>query len=448
VTFDNLRPAHRRARPGDAPTARARQRGQSLVELALVLPVLLLLVVVALDFGRIYLGYINIQNMARIAANEAANNPLAWSVTVDEDIQERYRNQILEDTSATNCQLPTTSGGEPIIPDPIFTDMNADGTDVGLGDQVTVQLTCYFSVATPLIGGILGDQVEVTAESNFPVKAGVTAVLTPGAGGGGGGGGVTAPPIAGFVANSSVFAAPGSPGTLYAVGPDVIVDFRDTSGGGAPTAWSWDFGDGVTSTSQDVAHEFQCDTPDAFGYCTFLVEMTASNAYGTSAPAYMTVLVLGETEINFTADRQVIDRGQSITFTDASTLGGTDYAWTFGDGTPVVSGAATTRAHTYATAGTYTVSLTVTYPAPIPSGSVTKVAFITVNPGYCTVPSLNNVRFNDANAIWQGAPYGFTGTVNRAVGAPVGNFKITAQSIAAGSGATALCTSDVYVSAP
>jgi PKD repeat protein len=412
VTLDNLGPPSHGARSGDAPDAPyapARQRGQSLVELALILPVLLLLVVVALDFGRIYLGYINIQNMARIAANEAANNPLAWSVTVDVDIQERYRNQILEDTSATNCHLPTTSGGEPVIPDPIFTDMNGDGTDVGLGDQVTVQLTCSFSVATPMIGSILGDQVEVTAESNFPVKAGVTAVLAAGAGGGGGGS--TVPPTAGFVANSSVFAAPGSPGTLYAVGPDVIVDFRDTSGGGAPSAWSWDFGDGTTSGDQDVAHEFECDTPDAFGYCLFLVEMTASNAYGTSAPAYMTVLVLGETEINFTADDQVIEVGQSVTFTDASTLGGTDYAWTFGDGTPVVSGAATTESHTYATAGTYTVSLTVTYPAPIPSGSVTKVGFITVNPGYCTVPSLTNVRFNDANAIWQGAPYRFTGTV-------------------------------------
>ena len=70
---------------------------------------------------------------------------------------------------------------------------------------------------------------------------------------------------------------------------------------------------------------------------------------------------------------------------------------------------------------------------------------VTVSPGYCTVPSLNQMRFNDANAIWQGAPYNFTGTVKRATGAPSGNFKITAQSIAAGNGATALCSSDVYV---
>ena len=48
----------------------------------------------------------------------------------------------------------------------------------------------------------------------------------------------------------------------------------------------------------------------------------------------------------------------------------------------------------------------------------------------------------------RGAPYNFTGTVRRATGAPSGNFKITAQSITAGNGATAICSSDLYVSAP
>ena len=58
------------------------------VELALVLPVVLLIGVVAIDFGRIYLGWVNLQNMARIAATYAANNPDGWPD--DEDIQARY----------------------------------------------------------------------------------------------------------------------------------------------------------------------------------------------------------------------------------------------------------------------------------------------------------------------------------------------------------------------
>jgi hypothetical protein len=170
--------------------ARARrfQGGQSLTELALIMPVVLLLTVVALDFGRVYLGYVNVENMARIAANYAANNPLAWGVTPDAAIQLRYRNQILEDATATNCQLPV-SGGAPSVPAPAFSDLNLDGIATGLGDTVKVQINCSFLVATPLISGILGGIVRVSAESNFPIQAGMTAVVPAGGGGGGGGGG-------------------------------------------------------------------------------------------------------------------------------------------------------------------------------------------------------------------------------------------------------------------
>src|SRR6185437_10682149 len=55
-------------------TVHPRARGQSLVEFALILPVLLLLTLIAVDFGRVYLGWINLQNMARIAADFGANN--------------------------------------------------------------------------------------------------------------------------------------------------------------------------------------------------------------------------------------------------------------------------------------------------------------------------------------------------------------------------------------
>ncbi len=85
------------------------------MEFALALPVILVLTVIALDFGRIYLGYINLQNMARIAANYAANNPEAWGPSPDAEIVTRYENQILGDAAATNCSLPR-SGGKPVIP--------------------------------------------------------------------------------------------------------------------------------------------------------------------------------------------------------------------------------------------------------------------------------------------------------------------------------------------
>jgi PKD repeat protein len=443
VTHGARRRTIRRAARDLATRLGRSQRGQSLTELALILPMLLLLTVIALDFGRIYLGYINVQNMARIAANYAANNPLAWSTSPDTTVQTRYDNQILEDMAATNCRLPM-SGSTPLVPDPTFADTNADGTTGGLGDTVTVQISCAFAVATPLISGILGGNVQVTAESNFPVKAGMTAVAPAGTGGGGGGGGSTAPPSAAFVANMSVF----SPDPLVVTGPDVVVDFRNASGGGQATSFEWKFGDGDESTDENVAHLYQC----AFGICAFVVDFEACNAFGCTT-AYMAVIVAGNAEVNFQADRQVIERGQTVTFTDISTPGGTLYEWDFNYtgvlDTPDVSGTDTTVSKTYNVPGTYAVWLRVTYPSPIGVlAPVIKYGYITVNPGYCTVPSLTNVRFNDAAAIWQGSPYNFTGTVKRATGAPAGNFKITAQSIAAGNGATAICTSDVYVSSP
>jgi Flp pilus assembly protein TadG len=443
VTHGAFRPAAGRAIRDVAARLRHSERGQSLTELALILPVLLLLTTVALDFGRIYLGYINIQNMARIAANYAANNPLAWGATPDTAVQLRYRNQILEDMAATNCVLPV-AGGAPVIPSPTFVDANADGTTGGLGDMVRVQLNCSFTVATPMISGILGGSVAVSAESDFPVKAGMTAVVPQGVSGGGGGGGVTAPPVAGFVANSSVFV----PGTsqMTVSGPDVTVDFRDASGGGPGTSFEWAvWYHGTllaTSTSQDHVHAFSCVPPSGANHCDYWVHFTVSNPYGSS-DAWLEVDVRLPAEVQFTADRQVINRGQTVTFTDQSSTGGTAWDW-YINGTIVGSGQTFTQA--FNVVGIYTVKLLVTYPEG--PAELTKSSYITVNPGYCTVPSLNNVRFNDAPAVWQGAPYQFTGTVKRATGAPNGNFLITAQSIAAGNGATALCTSDLYVSSP
>ena len=51
--------------------------GQSLVEFALVLPVVLLILLLTIDVGRLYYGWVNLQNAARIEANYAALHPTA-----------------------------------------------------------------------------------------------------------------------------------------------------------------------------------------------------------------------------------------------------------------------------------------------------------------------------------------------------------------------------------
>src|SRR5689334_16560247 len=158
-----------------ASARRERSRGQSLVEFALVLPILLFLTLIALDFGRVYLGYINLQNMARIAANFAANNSSAWdgvSTPNDATLKLKYYNQITADAQAINCRLVDTNGDGVINADdftPTFTDRNGNGrTD--LGDSGTVQIGCNFGVITPGIAAVVGGTVRVAASSSFPVK--------------------------------------------------------------------------------------------------------------------------------------------------------------------------------------------------------------------------------------------------------------------------------------
>jgi PKD repeat protein len=414
---------------------RERSRGQSLVEFAVVLPIILLLTLIALDFGRVYLGYINLQNMARIAANYAANNPNAWGGAPNAT-QTKYKNQILADAAATNCALPKV-GSVTTVPTPTFTDTNGGG--IGLGDTVTVRIRCTFGVITPFISNIVGGSVAVSAESNFPVKSGLSTVE------GAGGGGDPIVPNAAFTGNGvlSVSLLPPPPDPVGVTISDVspfTVEFRDTSGG-SPDAWSWNFGDGTTSTVRDpLNHTFATSDPTH----TFHVSMTASNANGPSLKtAYMDVTVTGTVLVAFTADRQLILPRTLVTFTDGSAAGGTAYAWTFGDGG---TGTGTTATHTYNTVGTYNVTLTVTYPAPTGSKSLTKSAYISVQAGLCTVPSLIGERFNDADAIWRGSTYKFTGHVVRDAGAPSGNFIITAQALTATT--LAVCSSDIRVTAP
>jgi hypothetical protein len=60
-----------------------RRRGQSLVELALALPVLLLLMLGTIDLGRMFFNYIELRNAVREGAAYLARNPTdtagAWS---------------------------------------------------------------------------------------------------------------------------------------------------------------------------------------------------------------------------------------------------------------------------------------------------------------------------------------------------------------------------------
>lgn len=151
-------------------------RGQALVEFAIILPILALMLLLAIDFGRVFFGWVALNNATRIAANEAALDPTAWVSPVDAAAQARYRQQVINDMQAINC-LPLGGGTwDPAdIPDPVFVDHGGTSDPHELGDHARVSLQCGFTFLTPLVGGILGNPMAISARSEFAVRGGIVA---------------------------------------------------------------------------------------------------------------------------------------------------------------------------------------------------------------------------------------------------------------------------------
>ncbi|MFE0465261.1 PKD domain-containing protein [Kitasatospora sp. NPDC058965] len=163
------------------------------------------------------------------------------------------------------------------------------------------------------------------------------------------------------------------------------------TGGTAPYTYSWNFGDGTSSTAQNPSHTY---TAAGTYTATLTVTDSASPAHTATSQVTTTVNAVGN-PLAATASATPTS-GQvplNVAFTGTGT-GGTPaytYSWNFGDGT---SSTAQNPSHTYSTAGTYTATLTVTDSAS-PANTATSTVTITASPIAATVP---------------GAPTGLTGT--------------------------------------
>ena len=150
------------------PTRARSHRGQSLVEFSLILPLLAVLLVMAIDLGRVYFGSVALTNAARVGANFAANNA-DWTT----NDQLTLVHLIEADAEARNCELEAPSP-------PTFSRDGTPVTDPELGDYATVVLRCSFGLITPLASQILGrDEIVLTAESVFPVRNGCASCPPP-----------------------------------------------------------------------------------------------------------------------------------------------------------------------------------------------------------------------------------------------------------------------------
>ncbi|TYP53769.1 TadE/TadG family type IV pilus assembly protein [Thermosediminibacter litoriperuensis] len=125
------------------------QRGQAVVEFALVLPVLVLILFGILEFGRIFHSYIVITNAAREGARLGAVG------RSDSEIRARIYEAAALPESDTRLQITRLEPEE---------NLRAPGT------PLTVEVTYYVTPATPVFSSILPDPVVLKSRTVMRVE--------------------------------------------------------------------------------------------------------------------------------------------------------------------------------------------------------------------------------------------------------------------------------------
>ncbi len=123
------------------------------------------------------------------------------------------------------------------------------------------------------------------------------------------------------------------------LGEEVV--FTNTTVGVPPITYEWDFGDGTTANEPNPSHTYA-----AAG--RYSVVLSATNPFGTDHAG--DVVQVGEAP---TAGFTYTAAGLTVTFVNTSNLA-SSYLWDFGDG---YTSPQENPVHTYAAAGTYTVTL-------------------------------------------------------------------------------------------
>ena len=286
-----MRAAHRILR---AP--RPRTRGQAVVELAIILPVLMMLLLAAVDLGRIYYARISVANAARAGAVEASVNPASFSAG--------------QPCSATNrimcaATRESASGTSVLVSPSDVTRTCTPDCGVTFGRRVTVTVAGHFEVLTPVMWAFTGGP-HVTFVStasadvvHLPPPVGATPAPsatptatptpaptptpTPGPSATPGPTPTSAPTASPTPTPTPTCAPPVAAFSASQQNKNKPVAFTSTSsptsGPCAITYWRWEFGDGQTDAGNlpTTTHAYPAEGT------TYLVTLTVTNPGSTNS---------------------------------------------------------------------------------------------------------------------------------------------------------------------
>lgn len=188
VAVFGARAAHARVAGGRGPRGgrprggQARGRatgGQSLVEFALVLPVMMLILLIAVDFGRLFFSYVEVVNAAREAANNAASQA-RYVQNGTLTASDYYLGVVNAATQETNAQSQRGATAPLAVSSPSCFDPASHAIDcgsaaqdsttaTGIGNRVTVSVTQPFSFFTPFVNGFFGGALNLSSSASAPV---------------------------------------------------------------------------------------------------------------------------------------------------------------------------------------------------------------------------------------------------------------------------------------
>jgi PKD repeat protein len=324
---------------------RAKSRGQALVETALVLPLFVLLLLITIDFGRIYFSYIQINNAAREGANYAAVDP-ANNLAIAAAAKQETDAQAQGGESA--IQIPA-----PVCKDPAGTVIacsTAKDLGSGPGNTITVTVNETFSFITPFVNNFWANNFTMSTAATSTVFGFVASGSSAPPGG-------CSAPVADFtvVADATL--------KIYA-NPSISTP---TSGTCAISGYNWTWGDGND--------EVGAATGDYHTYAsanTYTVTLLVTNQGGSSTKVRMVTVpapppppVCAKPTPAFSYTTTGNGANTIFTYRDGSTVADsvncpiTNWLWTFTDlGTQ--SNAQNPAPFKYNTGGSHSVTLQVT----------------------------------------------------------------------------------------